>query len=135
TEEEANAFAAAGINLLCLVLLAVTLLGELALGAMMLFGERWFPDLSLTLKFTAIMLPYVLLICGGAFLSGVLQVHRRFGAPAAAPIILNACHIAVLAVGGYTLHLGRAMSGPDVVARQTTLAYWLSFVVLVAGVL
>src|SRR4051794_28864882 len=70
--QEANAFAAAGINLLCLVLLAITLLGELALGAMILFGDRLFPDLAMTLRFTAIMLPYVLLICGGAFLSGVL---------------------------------------------------------------
>src|SRR3954452_14550558 len=30
--EEANAFPAAGVNLLCLVLLAITLVGELALG-------------------------------------------------------------------------------------------------------
>src|SRR6476660_4281959 len=57
SEDEANAFAAAGINLLCLVLLAVTLVGEVALGVLILFGDRWFPDLSLTLKFTAIMLP------------------------------------------------------------------------------
>jgi putative peptidoglycan lipid II flippase len=135
TEEEANAFAAAGINLLCLVLLAVTLVGELALGAMILFGERWFPDLSLTLKFTAIMLPYVLLICGGAFLSGVLQVHRRFGAPAAAPVLLNVVHIAVLAIGARLLHLSGQTPKDKVVAIQTTLGYWLAFFVLVAGAL
>src|SRR3954447_22510842 len=34
--DEANAFAAAGINLLCVVLLVITLIGELALGAMIL---------------------------------------------------------------------------------------------------
>ena len=37
------------------------------------------PDRLLTLKFTAIMLPYVLLICGTAFLGAILQVHKRFG--------------------------------------------------------
>src|SRR3954462_12596190 len=53
--EEANAFAAAGINLLCVVLLVITLVGELALGAMILWGDRLFPDLVLTLRFAAIM--------------------------------------------------------------------------------
>src|SRR6476659_8214109 len=103
--DEANAFAAAGINLLCVVLLVITLIGELALGAMILWGDRLFPDLVLTLRFTAIMLPYVLLICGGAFLSGVLQVHKRFGAPAAAPILLNVVHVIVLVIGARMLHL------------------------------
>jgi putative peptidoglycan lipid II flippase len=135
SEEDANAFAAAGINLLCLILLAITLVGELALGAMILFGDRWFPDLSLTLKLTAIMLPYVLLICGGAFLSGVLQVHRRFGAPAAAPILLNVVHIAVLVIGARMLHLSQNTPKDQVVAMQTTLGYWLAFFVLVAGAL
>ena len=36
SSEEANAFAAAGINLLCVVLLVITLIGELVLGAMIL---------------------------------------------------------------------------------------------------
>jgi putative peptidoglycan lipid II flippase len=81
------------------------------------------------------MLPYVLLICGGAFLSGILQVHKRFGAPAAAPIILNVCHIAVLTIGARMLHLHITKDAEQIVAIQTTLAYWLAFVVLVAGVL
>src|SRR4051812_17417662 len=110
--EEANAFAAAGVNLLCLVLLAITLAGELALGGMILFGHRLFPDLVLTLRYTAIMLPYVLLICTGAFLSGVLQVHKRFGAPAAAPILLNVVHVVVLVIGARLMHL-RATTPPD----------------------
>jgi len=135
SEESANEFAAAGINLLCLVLLAITLVGELAFGAMILVGGRWFPDLSLTVKYTAIMLPYVLLICGGAFLSGVLQVHRRFGAPAAAPIILNVVHVAVLITGAAMMHLTKGTPAPRVVAIQTTLGYWMAFFVLVAGVL
>jgi putative peptidoglycan lipid II flippase len=133
--EEANAFAAAGINLLCLLLLGITLVGELLLGALLLWGDRWFPDLTLTLRFTAIMLPYVLLICGGAFLSGILQVHRRFGAPAAAPILLNVVHIAVLVVGARMLHLTNHTPGAEAHALQRTLGYWLAFFVLVAGAL
>jgi putative peptidoglycan lipid II flippase len=133
--EDANAFAAAGINLLCLVLLGITIVGELFLGALLLWGDRWFPDLTLTLRYTAIMLPYVLLICGGAFLSGVLQVHRRFGAPAAAPIVLNVVHIVVLVLGARMLHLADDTPEPQAQAMQTTLGYWLAFFVLVAGAL
>src|SRR5436305_12296 len=71
----------------------------------LLFGRNIRPDWLLTLKLTAIMLPYVLLICGTAFLSGILQVHRRFGVPAAAPIILNVCHIVVVFLGARLLRL------------------------------
>jgi len=52
----------------------------------------------LMLKFTAVMLPYVMLVCGGAFLSAILQVHKRFGPPAFAPILLNVCHIGVVSI-------------------------------------
>ena len=48
---------------------------------MVLLDRQMLPDRLLTLKFTAIMLPYVLLICGTAFLGAILQVHKRFGAP------------------------------------------------------
>ena len=131
----ANAFAAASVNLLCIILLGLTAIGELIIAAMILLDRSMLPDRLLTLKFTTIMLPYVLLICGTAFLGAILQVHKRFGAPAAAPIILNVCHVAVVLVGAKILHLhGRAHS-PETVGLQTTLAYWLSFFVLIAGVL
>jgi len=39
------------------------------------------PDRLLTVKLTAIMLPYVLLVCGTAFTGGILQVHRRISSP------------------------------------------------------
>lgn len=133
--QHSSDFAAAGVNLLVLILIAVTLVGELVLGGMIFFGRGLPPDRVLTLKFAAIMLPYVILICATAFLGGVLQVHKRFGPPAAAPIILNACHIAVVFIGARVLLLHREADPAVVAARQTTLAYWLSFVVLVAGVL
>jgi putative peptidoglycan lipid II flippase len=81
------------------------------------------------------MLPYVLLICGGAFLSGVLQVHRRFGAPAAAPVLLNIVHIAVLTTGAWITGLSKDTPEPRASQIQTTLGYWMAFFVLVAGVL
>ncbi|MDB5290831.1 MAG: hypothetical protein JWL69_2072 [Phycisphaerales bacterium] len=130
-----NAFAAAAVNLLCMILLGITLVGEIALGAMIVFIHGMRPERLLMLKLTAIMLPYVLLICGGAFLSGILQVHKRFGPPAAAPIILNLIHIVVLLVGAGILHLNTGTPAVQAVALQTTLVYWLAGFVLVAGVL
>ncbi len=130
---QANEFAAASVNLLCSILLSITIVGELVLWIWISLADR--PDLVLTLKLTAIMLPYVLLICGGAFLSGILQVHQRFGAPAAAPIVLNVCHILVLGFGGWMLGLGRMMPEAQAIGPQTRLAYAAAVVVLVAGVM
>jgi len=133
--EQANRFAAASVTLLTFILLALTVIGEAIVAAMIFLSHDLRPDLLLTLKLTAIMLPYVLLICGTAFLSAILQVHKRFGIPAATPIILNAVHVAVMVIGGYLLHLKAAGAAGALVQKQTTLAYWLAFFVLVAGVL
>ncbi|CAA9418950.1 MAG: Proposed peptidoglycan lipid II flippase MurJ [uncultured Phycisphaerae bacterium] len=136
TGEPAADFAAASVNLLTGILIAVTLVGEAVLLAAILAvpGDR--ADRVLMLKFAAVMLPYVLLVCGGAFLSAILQVHRRFGAPAFAPVLLNVCHIAVLAGGAWFLGLrGNAPQTPPVVALQTKLAFALAVAVLVAGAL
>jgi putative peptidoglycan lipid II flippase len=133
---EANAFAAAGLNMLCALLFALTVVGEVALGAAVFFaGDFVRPATLLTLKLTMIMLPYVLLICGTAYLGGVLQVHRRFAPPAIAPVILNVVHIVVVLSGAAILGLaGRSASTRDGPA-ETTLVYWLAAAVLVAGVL
>lgn len=153
--EAANAFAAAGVSLLGWILVALTVAGEALLGAAVYFGTGEFrPATLLTLKLTMIMLPYVLLICGTAFLGGILQVHKRFAPPAVAPVILNVIHIAVVLFGAALLGLsGRGETAADTardaaslglatwtdtvrdVPLQTTLAYWLAFFVLVAGVL
>jgi putative peptidoglycan lipid II flippase len=136
-QQSANDFAAASVNLLCMILLALTLAGEAVLWAMIHFASARAGDdmlgRLLTLKFTAIMLPYVLLICGTAFLGAILQVHKRFGAPAAAPIILNVCHVAVVLIAAKMLHLHRGISDASTLQLQTKLAYWLSAFVLVAG--
>jgi putative peptidoglycan lipid II flippase len=136
---QSSEFAAASVNVLCIILLVITVVGELLLAAIGLLWHDMRPDWLLTLKFTAVMLPYVILICGTAFLSSILQVHRRFGLPAFAPVLLNVIHIVVIVVGAKFLHLQSAKYqkafDPATIARQTTLAYWLSGFVLVAGVL
>src|SRR4051812_42892679 len=134
-ESDARQFAAASVNLLTLALLVITIVGEAVLFAMIFLWPGIRPDWLLTLKLTALMLPYVVLICGTAFLSSILQVHRRFGAPAAAPILLNAIHIVVIVLGARLLHLSAHAHDESLAqALQTKLAYWLGFFVLVAGV-
>jgi putative peptidoglycan lipid II flippase len=128
----AGRFAASAVNLLIAILVALTIVGELVVLVLLHLGSPSY-DQILMLRLTAIMLPYVLLICGGAFLSGILQVHQRFGLPAAAPIILNACHILVLLIGAHLIGLSRHTPPALVVAKQITLAYWLALVVLLAG--
>jgi putative peptidoglycan lipid II flippase len=131
----ANDFAAASVNLLCLVLIVLTLIGEAILAFCIWREPGMRPDRLLMFRLTEIMLPYVLLICGTAFLGAILQVHHRFAAPAAAPILLNVCHILVVFIGARLLHLRQSTDPDKVVALQTTLAYWLSFFVLIAGVM
>jgi putative peptidoglycan lipid II flippase len=131
--QEANRFAAASVSLLATILLALTVFGEVALWILVATVSLR-PENLLIVKFTAIMLPYVLLVCGTAFLGGILQVHRLFALPALAPVALNLIHIAVIVLGARILMLHQA-APLEKLAKQTILAYWLCFFVLVAGVL
>lgn len=134
--EPAGQFAAASVHLLTLILIGITLVGEAVIAGLIFTASGERPDQVLMLKFAAIMLPYVMFVCGGAFLSAILQVHRRFGPPAFAPILLNVCHIAVVIGGAWFLGLrGRDPQTPRVFELQTTLAMWLAVTVLVAGAL
>lgn len=131
-------FAAGSVKLLATILVALTIIGELVLAGLMLAyrgGER--ADVMLMLQFTAIMLPYVVLVCGGAFLSAILQVHKFFGPPAFAPVLLNVVHILVVFGGAWWLGLkGHGdPNSPAVNALQTKLAFALAVGVLIAGVL
>ncbi len=132
-KEEANRFASASVNFLALVLIGLTILGEAALWGTTRLVHLREQDL-LIVRLTMIMLPYVLLICGTAFLGGILQVHRRFALPAFAPVLLNVIHIAVIVIGARLLMLTQSEDAENVI-RQTRLAYWLAGFVLVAGVM
>ncbi len=86
------------------VLAAIVLLGEVLIWAFYAFVEtRTGPRLGLAL--CGIMLPYMILVCLVAILGGILNVHRHFAAPAAAPLILNVFIIAALILTGRVLHL------------------------------
>lgn len=79
---------------------------------------------DLALQLTALMMPYMVLICTAAVASGVLNVRQHFAVPAAAPTILNVVMIVAL--------LGGALLGD---LTQAALMYWVCGGVLLAGVL
>ena len=80
----------------------------------------------LTLNLTSLMLGYMLFVCGSALLGAMLQVHQRFGPPAAAPIVLNVFIIGA-ALGG--VWLAPSDMGVEVIA------YGLAGAVMIAGLL
>ncbi|MGD0541015.1 MAG: murein biosynthesis integral membrane protein MurJ, partial [Tepidisphaeraceae bacterium] len=130
-EKEAQRFAAASVNMLATILIALTLVGELILWLIPRL-VHFRSDNLLVIRFTAIMLPYVILVCGTAFLSGILQVHKRFALPALTQVPLNLMHIAVIVTGARLLMLKPGVANEEL---QIRLAYWLSCFVLIAGCL
>lgn len=126
--ELARRFASLVLTLLTVLLLAITGVAELGLwwAASTMDPERT-GKAALALHYTRIMLPYMPLICLVALAGGVLQVHKRFGPPAAAPLVLNAVIIAA------TLFATRGFSAPGVPEEQVGTTVALG--VLVAGVL
>jgi putative peptidoglycan lipid II flippase len=130
-KKEAERFASASVNMLATILIALTLVGELILWLIpRLIQFR--SDNLLVIRFTAIMLPYVILVCGTAFFSGVLQVHKRFALPALTQVPLNLMHVIVIVTGARLLMLKPGVANEQL---QIRLAYWLSFFVLIAGCL
>ena len=81
------------LGLLVVTLLGLTLLGEATLGLLGKVG--WDTERTrLTLSLTALMLPFMVMICVTAMLGGLLNVLGHFATPASAPIVLNVCMIA-----------------------------------------
>lgn len=123
----AKRFAGVCVAGLVTVLAAITLVGELILAGMLWSGD-WTTESSLVIRLTMIMLPYMPMICLVALIGGILQVHHKFGAPAAVPVLLNLAMIAfTLAGAGYFV-------GPDEL-RLPRIAHTVAIGVLVAGVL
>ncbi len=91
------------------ILIALTLLAQLAMPALVLAmasGFRDGPEFDLAVDFGRIAFPYILFIALAAMLSGVLNATGRFAVAAAAPVLLNVLFIAFMA--------GAAWSGWDV---------------------
>lgn len=120
-----NDFAATSVNLLCAILLALTIVGEVVLFALVSFVDMpW--DYLLAAKLTMVMLPYVLLVCGTAFLGSILQVHGRFAAITFTAVIANVCLIVAMILAARSLDL---TSQPG----QERAVYWVAFSVIVSG--
>jgi putative peptidoglycan lipid II flippase len=93
-KEEAERLAGRVLGLLAALLIALLVVGEaVVLVTFWCTGTgRW----HLALLLTAVMLPYMLMICLTAVAGAVLNSLRHFAAPAAAPVILNICWIAAV---------------------------------------
>ena len=76
-------------------------------GGLLIAG--WAMGWSHVLRMTAVMMPYMVLICVTAFLGGTLNVLNRFAAPALAPMILNVVIIATAWVAGRVTELDESV--------------------------
>lgn len=122
----ARRFASLCVALLVVVLSAITIAGQLVLSAMLSSGGGWDERGVLAIRLVMVMLPYMPMVCVVALLGGLLQVHRRFGPAANAPILLNLILIA------FALWAGLEAENLE---AQRSVAYIVAGAVLVAGLI
>lgn len=135
----AGALASLVVSALLVVTGVITAVIEIALVLRLMLAPA---DASLTMSIAliALMLPMMPMVCLAAILGGMLQVHGKFGVPAAGPIILNAFQIAM---AGAFLALG-VSADQDAAAKAFTLmgraitpthaAYFVAIAALLASV-
>lgn len=87
-KSEAWKLATAILTILAVSLTAAILLAECLLATLYFFMSD-LPDVVLLLGLTAVMLPYLLLICLAAQVSAILHALEHFTWPALLPVILN----------------------------------------------
>lgn len=106
----------------------VILAGLVLFGWMAMWGYKAIAgggkETTLIISLSSLMLPYMLMVCLVAILAGILNVHKHFAAPAAAPVILNVCIILMLVITGWMFKIP-----PE---KQV---FAIAFGVLLAGVL
>jgi len=90
------------VTVLFMILAALVLAGEAGIWLYYSFLAKT-TETRLILSLSSIMLPYMLFVCTVAMLAGVLNVHRHFASPAAAPIVLNIFIIATILLTGWWL--------------------------------
>ena len=99
-EEDAQGFAREAFAGLATVLIALTLVAQIAMPWLiygMASGFAGQVEFELSVEFGRIAFPYVLFISLAALLSGVLNATGRFAAAAAAPVLLNVLLICAMA--------------------------------------
>ena len=138
----AKRFASLVLTLLTVLLLSITALAELGLWWLAAsIDSAAQSKAALAVYYTRIMLPYMPLICLVALAGGVLQVHKKFGPPAAAPLVLNGVIIAATLfatagfsrVAGHSQHIATVVAFAVVVAGLLQLAWQLVVLQRTAG--
>ncbi|MGD9110308.1 MAG: murein biosynthesis integral membrane protein MurJ [Phycisphaerales bacterium] len=119
--KQANKLAYTIVTVIFLLLAIITIIGEGVIWGYYTFFSKY-PSTDLKLSLAGIMLPYMILICVVAILAGILQTHRHFAAPAAAPIILNIFIIGSLCFSGWVLSI-----------RPERLVFIVAVAVIIAG--
>jgi putative peptidoglycan lipid II flippase len=99
-QKDAQKLASTVVSVILVLLTVVVLIGEIGIWAWYAFID---PDAKLALS--GIMLPYMILICVVAILAGILNAHRHFAIPAAAPIVLNLFIIGSLCFSGWVINM------------------------------
>ncbi len=84
-------------------------------------------------ELAARVMPYLILICLAALVSGGLQVRGHFTTPALAPAIMNVVWIGTLLVIGWRFGFADAVNGPRGSEIHMAMARWLAAGVLIAG--
>jgi len=101
---EAGRLANTVVTVLFVLLAALVLAGEAVIWIYYkLFAVN--SETRLILSLTSVMLPYMLFVCTVAILAGILNVHRHFASPAAAPIVLNIFIIGSILLTGMAFHI------------------------------
>lgn len=119
--KKASRLADTVVTVIFVLLAALVLLGWAAIWIYLkLFAAN--SETRLILSLTSVMLPYMLMVCLVAILAGILNVHRHFASPAAAPIVLNIFIISSLCLGGWAFGM-----------KPGSLVFVVAVAVLVAG--
>lgn len=102
--EQADRLASTVVSVIVIILSALVALGWLLLGGAKLLTTQT-NEASLVIALTSLMLPYMVMICIVAILAGILNVHKHFTMPAAAPVILNIIIIASTIISAKILNV------------------------------
>lgn len=86
------------------ILGGLVMIGEMLIWLYLRYADP-IPNTYRMFVLIAIMLPYMCLICTVAILAGLLNSHRHFAMPAAAPIALNIVIIAALCISGWGFNM------------------------------
>jgi len=102
--QKASQLANTVVTVVFVLLAVIVLLGQAGIWLYYKFFSTT-SETKLILSLSSIMLPYMVLVCTVAILGGILNVHRHFASPAAAPAVLNIFIIGSLLLTGWSLKL------------------------------